>query len=83
MGTNQAAYLYIAYLYAYAGQAYKAQERLWNLMETMCRSHSPFDRRIPKADLRERLRDSPPILHPERGSSAWHTQPAHIAEVYA
>lgn len=29
---------HIAYLYAYAGQAYKAQERLWNLMETMYRN---------------------------------------------
>ena len=26
---------HIAYLYTYAGQAYKAQERLWSLMETM------------------------------------------------
>jgi predicted alpha-1,2-mannosidase len=26
---------HIAYLYTYAGQAYKAQERLWNLMDTM------------------------------------------------
>jgi predicted alpha-1,2-mannosidase len=26
---------HIAYLYAYVGQAYKAQERLWSLMETM------------------------------------------------
>jgi predicted alpha-1,2-mannosidase len=30
---------HIAYLYAYAGQAYKAQERLWSLMETMYNNH--------------------------------------------